>query len=63
VKLSISLPDDLAELVKAQPNTSSYIAEAIRLRRDRDVARAAIVRPMLTAETQARIEAALLRKG
>jgi hypothetical protein len=61
MKLSISLPDELAELVRAQPNASGYIAEAIRLRRDRDIARAAILRPMLTPESQARIKAALLR--
>jgi hypothetical protein len=63
MKLSISLPDELADLVKAQPNASSYIAEAIRLRRDRDAARDAILRPMLTPETHARIKAALLRHG
>lgn len=32
VKLTISLPDHLAAVAQAQPNTSAYIAEAIRRR-------------------------------
>jgi len=32
VKLTVSLPDDLAALAQAQPNTSAYIAEALRRR-------------------------------
>ena len=32
VKLTISLPDDLAAIAQSQPNTSAYIAEALRHR-------------------------------
>ncbi|MEV6966824.1 hypothetical protein AB0M47_17080 [Hamadaea sp. NPDC051192] len=32
VKLTISLPDDLAAIAQAQPNTSAYVAEALRQR-------------------------------
>lgn len=32
MKLTISLPDDLAAIAQGQPNTSAYIAEALRQR-------------------------------
>lgn len=56
MKLTISLPDDLAALVRSQPNTSGYIAEAIRFRRDRDLAVAAVGRIQVPAEVRAEIE-------
>ena len=42
VKFTISLPDDLAALVRSQPNTSGYIAEAIRVRQRMDATQAAL---------------------
>ncbi|MBB5873831.1 hypothetical protein F4553_007265 [Allocatelliglobosispora scoriae] len=38
-KLSISLPDDVAEHLDHVENASAYIAEAIKLRRRRDTTR------------------------
>ncbi|MDP9793405.1 hypothetical protein J2S43_001917 [Catenuloplanes nepalensis] len=34
-KLSISVPDDVAETLAAQPNASAFIAEAVRAHRAR----------------------------
>jgi hypothetical protein len=41
-KFTISLPDDLGEFVRAQPNASRYIAEAVRTRQRLDATRAAL---------------------
>jgi hypothetical protein len=41
-KFTISLPDDLAEYVRAQANASGYIAEAVRRQRTIDATRAAL---------------------
>jgi Arc/MetJ-type ribon-helix-helix transcriptional regulator len=35
-KISITLPDDVAELLDREENASAYIAEAIRLRQQRE---------------------------
>lgn len=35
-KMSITLPDDVAELLDNEDNASAYIAEAIRLRQQRE---------------------------
>jgi hypothetical protein len=35
-KISITLPDDVAELLDNEDNASAYIAEAIRFRRQRE---------------------------
>ena len=35
-KISITLPDDVAELLDREENASAYIAEAIRLRQRRE---------------------------
>ena len=56
MKLTISLPDDLAALVRSQPNTSGYIAEAIRFRRARDQAVAAIGRIRVPSEVRQELE-------
>jgi hypothetical protein len=42
VKFTISLPNDLAALVRSQPNTSGYIADAIRIRQRVDATQAAL---------------------
>lgn len=42
VKLTISLPDELGDFVKAQDNASGYIAEAVRVRQRIDATRAAL---------------------
>ncbi|HEX6683177.1 MAG TPA: hypothetical protein VF062_10295 [Candidatus Limnocylindrales bacterium] len=43
-KLSISLPDDVAEHLDHVENASAYIAEAIRLRRKRERTRERLAR-------------------
>jgi hypothetical protein len=43
-KLSISLPDDVAEHLDHVDNASAYIAEAIRQRRKRERTRALLAR-------------------
>lgn len=35
-KISITLPDDVAELLDKEENVSAYIAEAIRMRQHRE---------------------------
>ncbi|MEU8075610.1 hypothetical protein AB0B31_09165 [Catellatospora citrea] len=41
-KFTISLPDDLAEVVRAQGNASGYIAEAVRMRQRLEATRNAL---------------------
>ena len=43
-KLSISLPDDVAEHLDQVDNASAYIAEAIRMRRKREHTRQMLAR-------------------
>jgi hypothetical protein len=38
-KFSITLPDDLAEMLDGEENASAFIADALRRRRDREDAR------------------------
>lgn len=38
-KISISVPDDVAETLDGVDNASAYIAEAVRMRRDRETTR------------------------
>ncbi len=42
VKISVSLPDDVAAHLAEQENSSAYIAEAVRQRASRDRTRAAL---------------------
>lgn len=41
-KFTISLPDDLAEVVRSHGNASGYIAEAVRMRQRLEATRAAL---------------------
>ncbi|HCT77985.1 MAG TPA: hypothetical protein DGT23_15600 [Micromonosporaceae bacterium] len=43
-KISITLPDEVAELLDKEENASAYIAEAIRLRQKRESVREFLAR-------------------
>ncbi|WP_117208196.1 hypothetical protein [Allorhizocola rhizosphaerae] len=42
VKLTVSLPDELGDFVKAQGNASRYVADAVRIRQRIDATAAAL---------------------
>lgn len=61
-KISISVPDDVADTLDGVPNASAYIAEAVRLRRRRDTTRGILknagydIAPERVAAMRARVE-------
>jgi Arc/MetJ-type ribon-helix-helix transcriptional regulator len=63
-KFSITLPDDLAELLDDQENASAFIADALRHKRQRDDARTFLTRQgyQVTAEGVARMHTRLTDK-
>jgi hypothetical protein len=60
-KLSISVPDDVAETLASQSNASAFVAEAVRSHRSRLATRALVARAgyTVTDEGVARMRARL----